>query len=343
MLRRLAGPPPRNDRGVELDLQTHALLRLMADRRRRPSEVGVGILRRDFDVQVPIVDVAPLPMHRVEERFVPGAEGPVRVRIYQPGPPGRAPRPIVVYFHGGGFVVGSLASHDGLCRYLAAWTDCVVVSVDYRLAPEYRFPCAVLDAIAAFRWTGERALDLGGDRNRVAVAGDSAGGNLAAVVAIHERDRPVRPIFQLLVYPATDLTRSHASHRTCARGGLLEEDTIDFFSHHYLSDPPRQIRDPMVSPLYTHDLRGVAPACVVVAGFDPLRDEGEAYAHRLADLGIPVELRREETLTHGFFSMGGVIDAARVAIEAAAESLARGVRRPEPTGRRPPWGRTVLC
>jgi acetyl esterase len=325
ILRRLVGPAPRNDRGVALDLQTQVLLRLAAFDRPLRRQVGVGLLRQDFERQVPLVDVPPLPLHHIEERFVAGPGGPVRVRIYHPGPRARAPRPICVYFHGGGFVLGSLASHDAICRYLAAWTDAIVVSVDYRLAPEHRFPAATHDAIAAFRWVAAHAADFGGDPARIAVAGDSAGGNLAAVVACHERDAAARPIFQLLVYPATDLTRSHPSHRTFARGFLLESESIDFFLEQYLDDPPRQVRDPMGSPLFWPDLRGVAPACVVVAGFDPLRDEGEAFARRLADAGVPVELRKEESLVHGFFCMGGVIDAARRAVQAAAESLALGL------------------
>lgn len=322
---RALGPPPRNDRGHALDLQVHALLRALAASRRPPSELGVGRVRLDFDVQVPLVDFAELPMHRVEDRFVPGHEGALRVRVYEPAPRTHRLRPMCLYFHGGGFVIGSLDSHDGVCRFLAREADCVVVSVDYRLAPEHRFPAAPLDAIATYRWAAERARELGADPERIAVAGDSAGGNLAAVVAQAARELPSAPVFQLLVYPATDLTRSMPSHRTYARGYFLEADTIDWFLDHYLADPARDVRDPLGSPIAREDLRGCAPAYVVTAGFDPLRDEGEAYARRLREAGVPVELSCEESLVHGFVSMGGVIEAARGAVGRVATALARGL------------------
>ena len=322
LLRRLVGPAPTNDRGHALDLQVQALLRAMVDRRKPPDELGVGRMRTDFDREVPLVDFAPAPMHRVEDRFVPGADGAIRVRVYEPAPRRDRLRPMCLFFHGGGWVIGALDAYDGVCRHLAQRADCVLVSVDYRLAPEHRFPAAPRDALAAYRWALERAPDLGADPQRLAVAGDSAGGNLAAVVAQQTRSLATPPIFQLLVYPATDLTRSMPSHRTFARGYLLEEETIRWFLEQYLSDPARDVHDPLGSPLATHDLRGVAPAYVVTAGFDPLRDEGEAYARELESAGVTVTLRCEEDLVHGFFSMGGVVDAARVAIDRAATALA---------------------
>jgi acetyl esterase len=333
LLRRLAGAPRHNDRGHELDLQTQVILRGMA-RRPAPAEMGVARLRQDFDLQAPIVDFAPIAMQRVENRSIPQPYGRIPVRVYEPGPRTGPPRPICLYFHGGGFMLGSLGSHDGICRYLASWADCVVVSVDYRLSPEHRFPAAVHDAIAAFRWVAARASELGGDPTRLAVAGDSAGGNLAAVVAAQLRGEAAKPVFQLLVYPATDLTRSHASHGTYSRGFLLEEPSIDYFLDNYLTDAAREMHDPLGSPLWAPDVRGACAAHVVVAGFDPLRDEGESYARKLAAAGVPVELRCEESLVHGFFSMGAVVDRARAAIEIAAESLAKGLRAGAPRKRR---------
>lgn len=325
LLRRMVGPAPLNDRGHELDLQTQALLRAMVERRRPPSDLGVGRMRQDFDLQAPLADFSPLPMHRVEERLVPGEGGAIRVRVYEPAPRHDRLRPMLLYFHGGGFVIGGLDAYDGLCRYLARRADCVVVSVDYRLAPEHRFPAAPRDAVAAYRWALERGPDLGADPRRIAVGGDSAGGNLAAVVAQHARSLETAPIFQLLVYPATDLTRSMASHRTYARGFLLEDETIAWFMDHYLADPARDVHDPLGSPLAMHDLRAVAPAYVLMAGFDPLRDEGEAYARKLEAAGVPTTLRCEEGLVHGFASMGGVVDRARAAIDHAADALARAL------------------
>ncbi|MDQ3034950.1 MAG: alpha/beta hydrolase [Myxococcota bacterium] len=325
LLRRIVGPAPTNDRGHALDLQVQALLRAMVDRRKAADEVGVGRMRRDFDLQVPLVDFAPLPMHRVEDRFIPGADGAIRVRVYEPAPRRDRLRPMCLYFHGGGWVIGGLDGYDGLCRHLAKHADCVVVSVDYRLAPEHRFPAAPRDALAAYRWALERASDLGADPRRIAVAGDSAGGNLAAVVAQQTRALATPPIFQLLVYPATDLTRSMPSHRTYSTGYLLDEATILWFLDQYLSDPARDVHDPLGSPIATHDLRGVAPAYVVTAGFDPLRDEGEAYARKLEAAGVPTTLRCEESLVHGFVSMGGVIDEARRAVDRGTDALARAL------------------
>jgi acetyl esterase len=323
LLRTVLGPRPKNDRGHELDPQAHAVVRV-SRRLAAPWTVGVSRARLDFERHAPLADLPPRPLHRVEDRFVPGPTAPIRVRVYEAGPRGRRPRPIGLFFHGGGFVFGSLDSHDGVCRYLAQHADCIVVSVDYRRAPEHRSPAAVDDALAIFRWLVEHAGEIGGDARRIAVAGDSAGGNLAAVVAREER---TRVCFQLLVYPSTDMTLAHGSHRTYATGYFLEGQLIDWFIGQYLEDRARQCRDPVCSPLHADDLGGLPPACVITAGFDPLRDEGEAYARRLREAGVAVEAWCEESLIHGFFSMGGVVDAARRAIERAAETLAVALSR----------------
>ncbi|UJR79061.1 alpha/beta hydrolase [Sandaracinus amylolyticus] len=322
VLRRMLGPAPRNDRGSPLDLQTQVILRLLAERRDSPYQLGAPRMRRDFDVQAPIVDVAPTPMHRVEDRFVRGADGAIRVRIYEPEARTSRARPACVYFHGGGWVIGSLEAYDAVCRSIATRARCVVISVDYRLAPEHVFPAAALDAIAAYRWVIDHAGELGIDPRRIAVGGDSAGGNLSAIVAREARALHAAPAFQMLVYPATDLTRSAESHRLFARGFLLETETMDWFLDQYSVEDKLH---PLGSPLHADDVRGVAPAYVVTAGFDPLRDEGEAYAKKLGAAGVRVEVRCEESLVHGFFSMGGVIDAARTAVDRAIDALSRGL------------------
>jgi acetyl esterase len=199
--------------------------------------------------------------------------------------------------------------------------DTIVVAVDYRLAPEHPFPAAAQDACAAFLWVQEHAAELSVDPARVAVAGDSAGGNLSAVVCQAMRDRGgPAPSFQLLLYPAVDLTRSFDSHRRFAQGFFLTEPLMDWFLASYLTDPAQQ-KDPLGSPLVTRELAGLCPAHVVTAGFDPLRDEGEAYAKALMAAGVPTTLRCYESLLHGFASMGGLIEAAEHAIDDCAEVL----------------------
>jgi len=257
-----------------------------------------------------------------EDRAVPGPGGDIPVRIYRPR--SERPLPVVVYFHGGGFVIGDIATHDTVCHRLAAGVPAVVVSVDYRLAPEHPFPAAVEDCDAATRWASAHAAEFGGHPARLAVAGDSAGGNLAAVVARHARDDGgPRVAFQLLVYPVTDLTRSLPSHRENGTGYLLDSDTLDWFGAHYLAgaDPGQ----PDASPLFAEDLTGLPPALVVTAEFDPLRDEGEAYAERLGRAGVAVTTTRYDGMIHGFYGLDAILDAAQRAtgetIEALREAL----------------------
>ena len=224
-----------------------------------------------------------------EDRTVPGPAGEIPVRVYRPVTDSALP--VVVFFHGGGWVIGDLDSHDTVCHRLAAGVPAVVVSVAYRLAPEHRFPAAVEDCEAATRWVSDHAGALGGDPDRLAVAGDSAGGNLAAVVALRARDAGGPPLaFQLLVYPVTDATRSQPSYTENGTGYLLEADTMRWFYDHYLggADPARAD----VSPLFAPDLAGLPPALVVTAEFDPLRDEGEAYAERLRQAGVAAATSR---------------------------------------------------
>jgi len=226
-----------------------------------------------------------------------------------------------LWLHGGGFVIGSLDSHDGLCRYVCESTRCLVMAVHYRLSPEHRFPAALEDALCAFRWAGSHAAMLGADPARIAVAGDSAGGNLSAEIALATRDQPIRPRLQVLVYPATDLTRSLPSHRKYVSGFFLDKPMIDWFLDCYLPDA-ETAHDPRCSPLFWGDLSSAAPALVITAGFDALRDEGKAYADRLVDAGVKTTHVCHEGLIHGFVSMAGGIAAARTALD----DLCRAVR-----------------
>jgi len=261
----------------------------------------------------------PEPVHRIEDRRIPGPAGDIPVRIYTPSGPG--PFPALVYFHGGGWVVGNLESVDVPLRSLANRAHCVVVSVDYRLAPEHKFPAAPDDCYAATRWVSEHATELGVDPNRLAVGGDSAGGNLAAVVALMARDQNgPRVAYQLLIYPVTNHDFATTSYVANAEGYLLTRGAMIWFWNHYLATPADG-GQPYASPLRAPRLNDLPPARVIVAGFDPLCDEGEAYAARLNDAGVPTDLRRYDGLIHGFFTRAGQIAAARRAVEETAGAL----------------------
>jgi acetyl esterase len=326
LLRLLAGREVRVDGlALEPDVQLALLLLRLGGHRdlstMTPAEARAEIRRSAAAFAGTLAPVA-----RVAERTLRGAAGPIRARLYVPA--AHEPRRgLVVYYHGGGWVVGDLDTHDPACRFLAHATGAAVLAVDYRRAPEDRFPAAVDDALAAFRAAVADADALGADPARVAVAGDSAGGNLAAVVSqLAMRDGGPRPAAQLLVYPVTDLSRKHPSYRLFADGYFLTEREMDWYRAHYLPDEAAA-RDPRASPLLAGDLRDLPPAVVLTAGFDVLRDEGEAYARRLAEAGVAVRHSRRAGLVHGFANATAVSRPAHAAMQEAARWLAERLAR----------------
>jgi acetyl esterase len=264
----------------------------------------------------------PLPVGRVEERTIPGPAGPIRVRVYWPNAAGSVPA--IAYYHGGGHVIGSLDTHDLIARNLCAGAAALVLSVDYRMGPEHRFPAAVEDCFAALQWLSENAASLGADPNRLGVHGDSAGANLAAVVALMARDagRP-KLLLQSLVYPVADYTLQSASCDTFAEGyGLLTRAAMVWFQGHYLRSPA-DAEDWRASPIKAANLAGVAPAIIVTAECDVLHDDGERYKDALARAGVAVEYREYPGMIHGFFGMVPIIDDAMNAQRVVAAAFAR--------------------
>jgi len=276
-----------------------------------PEQARAGFRLMTVDLRDP-AHLAPV--GEIVDGTLPGPAGDVPIRTYRPTTDG--PHPTVLFFHGGGFVIGDRDTHDDHARLLCRDVDAVVVSVDYRLAPEHAFPAGLEDCLAAHRWVVDNAAHLGGDVTRLAVAGDSAGGNLSAAVALAARDAGLPLAAQLLIYPGVDFVDSqdHPSRLENAEGFFLTADDMRWFGDHYLQDSPTD--DPRASVLRAQTLAGVAPAVVGTAEFDPLRDEGNAYAAALVAAGVPVVARQYAGLIHGFFGLGHVAPAAA---EATAE------------------------
>ncbi len=310
---------------MPLDPRARALLdQLAATGMPQLHEMSVPAAREMIN-QMLAMQAEPPAVARVENRTIPGPQGDVPIRVYTPE--GKAPFPVLVFFHGGGWVIGNLESHDAVCRSLARAVPAVVVAVDYRLAPEHKFPAAAEDCYAATRWVAEHAAAVGGEAARIAVGGDSAGGNLSAVVSLMARDRGgPRLVHQLLVYPATDAHMDAPSIHENAEGYFLTRDGMVWFWNHYLNGPADRA-NPYASPLRAADLRGLPPATVITAEFDPLRDEGERYAARLRQAGVPVEMKRYDGIIHGFFGMSAVLPQAEEAVEQAAAALRKSFAR----------------
>ena len=322
-IRRLVGPPIRLD-GQRLALDMQLLLQLDHLLFREQTNPPVERVRRDLERGAGLLSgrvVQPVSSRQLD---LPGPAGRIKALLYEPAVlPAR--RGLLVYYHGGGWVVGSLTGYDNLCRFLALRSGVRVLSVDYRLAPEHRFPAAVHDAVAAFEHAVAHAAEWGADPMLVGVGGDSAGGNLAAVVA-HQAalaDRP-RPAFALLIYPATDFTSRRESRRMFGTGFLLTDARMTWFENHYLPAGADKA-DPRLSPLCAADLSGLPPTYLVTAGFDPLRDEGEAFSARLAEAGVPVTMRRQEGLVHGFANMFNASPTAQAAMIEVAAALRHGL------------------
>jgi acetyl esterase len=262
-------------------------------------------------------------LEKAEPLSIPSPDGPIPARVYTPTRLRKAQglAPGLVFFHGGGWVIGNIETHDVVCRKLAHEGELIVISIDYRLAPEHRFPAAVDDAIAATRWIAGNAAALGIDAKRLVVGGDSAGGNLAAVVSLAARDGDGPDIAgQMLVYPATDFSRKHASHREPETSILLTHSVIGWFANNYLGGADGS-SDWRASPARAKNLAGLPPAYVLTAGADPLRDEGDEYAARLKEAGVPVTYRHYPGQFHGFFTMGKLLNQANIAVSEIATWL----------------------
>jgi acetyl esterase len=310
--------------------QARALIDLIAQRGLPPMQSLPPVEARLFyrDRRALTQPEAPA-VAEISELGADGPHGPIALRLYRPTlrSDDRAALPVLVYYHGGGWTIGDLDTHDVLCRQLANASGCAVVSVDYRMGPEHRFPAGSDDCLAATYWVRRNAASLGLDASRLAVGGDSAGGNLAAVVAIAARDAGDLPIaFQLLIYPATDQRRGHASHKSNGKGYVLETETIAYYHDNYYGDTSNDL-DWRASPLLHADLGRLPPALVLTAGFDPLRDEGLDYANALVAAGNRATYVCFERQIHGFITMGKLLDEANTAVAMCAAELARALHR----------------
>jgi acetyl esterase len=323
--RLLFGKPPELD-GQRLAPDIQALLwldRLIYDgdeSKKSPQETRIERLK---EARI-VAHRPPIPMARVEALAIPGPGGTIDARLYVPPVTGE-PSALLVYFHGGGWVIGGVDTHDDPCRFLAAHAGTRVLSVDYRLAPEHPFPAAAEDALAAYEWAAANAERLGAYPGRIGVGGDSAGANLAAAACLTARDAGIAsPAMQLLIYPVTETAGTARSRHTFADGFMLTRADMDWFEGHYL--PPGVDRDdPRVALLGAGDLSSLPPAYVATAGFDPLRDEGEAFAARLREAGVQVALRRHPGLIHTFLNLTAICPTARAAMLEAAGALRMGL------------------
>jgi len=310
---------------MPLDQKTQALLdQLSAMGFPDPTTQPVEVTRAGNTAMRPDLSIARSGLAGVSDRSIPGPAGPIPVRLYRPRVEQQQQLPVLVYFHGGGWVLGDLDGFDSLCCALTREAKCLTVSVDYRLAPEHRYPAAVEDCDAAIRWAAANASSLGGDAARLIVGGDSAGGNLATVCARRLRDTSgPRIALQVLIYPVTMLAEpGYASRSRLADGYFLTRPIMAWFENHYIPDAKHR-RDPDASPLLADSLQGLPPALVLTAEYDPLVDEGEAYAQRLLAAGVPLRARRFLGTIHGFLMFHELLDQGRLAIAEIAGSIRR--------------------
>ena len=272
-----------------------------------------------------ILDLKPAPsVAEVVNRKLPGAAGELPTRLYRPKD--SASDDLVVFFHGGGYTIGDLETHDVPCRILATRSKTAILAIDYRLAPEHKFPAGSDDAVAVLRWVRANAASLGAKAERIAVAGDSAGGNLSAGACLRLRDAGESlPLFQVLIYPGTDFEGDYESRKLFGEGYFLERKSIEYFRAHYISDA--EARSPLASPLRANSHRALPPAYVFTAAFDPLRDEGKAYADKMAAAGVKTNYRCIEGLVHGFMHFTGAVKAADAAMTDIAEAIKNGFGR----------------
>lgn len=285
--------------------------------------IGHVAAREIFVASRAILQPDPSPVGEVRDLAATGPAGNIPLRLYRGQETNKSrPQPALIYYHGGGWVLGNLDSHDGVCRDIANAAQCTVIAVDYRLAPEAKFPAAADDAIAAAQWIHDNAADLCIDRARLAVGGDSAGGNLSAVVALHARDNGGPKLkLQVLIYPSADMSSVYPSYEEFAEQLPLTRTTMDWFVDLYLNSREQDARDWRASPLHAKSLAGLPPAFIITAAMDPLRDEGEAFARALMKAGVPVEVKRFDGQIHGFLTMGRIIRDSQVAIADVATEL----------------------
>ena len=305
---------------MTLDPQLKAYLDALEAQGAPPlNSVPVDVARKMYEKGAEQTRGEPPELLAVEELVIPGPETELKAWLYRPSE--QQDLPLLVYFHGGGFTIGSLQSHDAVCRYLSKETECLVLSVDYRLAPEHKYPAAVEDAWAATCWAVNNAKKLGGDPDRVAVGGDSAGGNLAAIVCLMAREAGDPQLAcQLLIYPGIDMSCSLPSHDTFADGYRLTRDLITWFYQAYFTKDD-DVTDWRASPINAHSLAGLPPAFILSAGFDPLQDENKSYAYKLEAAGVAVVHSHYPDMIHGFVTMPGILSQAREALRECAAEL----------------------
>ncbi len=311
---------------MALDPQVKAILDQMAEADGpKLSDMDAPSAREVFRQMSTAFDNSDVPVGGVEDRNIPGPGGDIPIRIYTPVAAGGSPLAALVYYHGGGWVVGDIESHDATCRTLSQTSGCKVISVDYRLAPEAKFPAAADDAYAALVWVEKNAMEIGVDPNRIAVGGDSAGGNLAAVASLMARDKNGPHIaFQLLIYPVTQIGIDSASRKELATGYFLETETMTWFEDQYVD--PADADSPYASPLKADNLSGLPPAYVITAGFDPLKDEGKAYADGLRAAGVDVQYVNYDGMIHGFIALTALVENAANAVAETGVALKKALK-----------------